>query len=98
MSCTSVFSSEGSETSINFRKNSFRGEGMESLNKMEQSGESGYQDFRVENLAIDHFLRHVKNQLAIDVFGLTQQAAKLIEIMGVLAGTAPSVVVGRPSL
>jgi hypothetical protein len=46
-------------------------------------------------LAIGHFLGQMENKLAIAFFSLAQQAAQLVEITAILAGAAPSDVVGR---
>src|SRR5271157_913975 len=49
-------------------------------------------------LPIGHFLRHIQQQLAIFLIRLAQQAAKLVEIASLFAGTAPGDIVRRSSL
>ena len=49
-------------------------------------------------LPMGHFLRHIQQQLAIFLIGLTQQAAKLVEVASLFAGTAPGDIVRRSAL
>src|SRR5260370_16179163 len=49
-------------------------------------------------LAIGHFLVHVKDELAISFFHLAQQAAKLVEKACIFTDAAPGNVIGRLAL
>src|SRR5260370_38777916 len=52
----------------------------------------------IAELAVDHFLGHVEDELAISFFHFAQQAAKLVEKACIFTGAAPSDVVGRLAL
>src|SRR5260370_29904785 len=52
----------------------------------------------IAELAVDHFLGHVENELAIPFFHFAQQAAKLLEKACIFTGAAPSDVVRRLAL
>src|SRR6266853_758982 len=52
----------------------------------------------IAELAIGHFLGHVKDELAIPFFHLAQQAAKLVEKACIFTDAAPCDVIGRLAL
>src|SRR5258708_34709909 len=52
----------------------------------------------IAELAVDHFLGHVEDELAISFFHFAQQAAKLVEKACIFTGAAPSDVVRRLAL
>src|SRR5216684_177890 len=52
----------------------------------------------IAELAIGHFLGHVKDELAIPFFHLAQQAAKLVEKACIFTDAAPGNVIGRLAL
>src|SRR5229473_772786 len=59
---------------------------------------SDNQQSPIVRLAVGHFLGHVEDELAIPVFDLAQQAAKLVEKARIFTDAAPGNVIGRLTL
>jgi hypothetical protein len=52
---------------------------------------------KIVKLPTGHFLRHVHHELTVFLIGFAQHSAKLVEVLCILAGAAPTISFGRLS-